>query len=208
MGTEVTVQAENKKGAIALLKEMGHAATEKKVKFLQEMAGEAVEVVPDRLHMAICIDQVGIEGGSITGQLVYEREVLQYPGQPLDLAKIAGGLANQVAWGIRAIKEKSKGFNVSFKVDNQLVANVRAKDAGRITFRNPIDMAHKLLQFIAIQFDQANAEGLLLGNNVNSAEIAALNRRFGVPANKPLILAVKDYDAKRKATKKAYAEMN
>jgi hypothetical protein len=148
---------------------------------------EVIEVAPapqtakvDSLTFKIGIDQIGADvDGAVSDKMFFELTVTK-GAEPLNIAGIAARLGRQVWSTIKHLKTKRQGFNVTFLLDNQLVANQSMKAAGTIKFTNPVNTMFGILGLLAVQFDDMNAEGFITGNFENTPEISMLCRQLGI----------------------------
>lgn len=161
----------------------------------------------ETISMKISIDQVGLgaDKGLGDNRLDYYLDVTVLQGQTMDLRKIAGNFAKQVYAGIQLLKDRSKGYNISFSIDNQLIANVRHGVNGRIPVGNPIDLAYCLLNLIVSQFDTSSGAELFGETVDNAGEVKLMLKKFNLDESMPLVFAQKAISNHRKGVKKAYA---
>ena len=161
----------------------------------------------DHITFTIGIDQSHIEGG-IQNQLRFESTYIVPEGEVLNIRQIAGNFANKIFSAIKLLPKRSKGYNLSLHIDNQLVVNVRHKIDAKINFTNPVDMASGLLMVIAQQFNSNNGEELFSANVENTGEIILMAKKFGINPKLPFFMIEKKLDEKRKVRKAEIKALN
>ena len=175
-----------------------------------EIMSETETIVPEKQHIlfSVGIDQKNIEGAGIDNQIKVDLEFIYDEKQPLNLRQVAGNFANKLYSVIRLLPLRSKGYNLSILIDNQLVTNVRHKIDAKINFTNPVDIAAGLLGVLLQQFDTSNGEELFTGVVNNSGELQLVAQKYGLNSNTPLFQMMKAIEAKKAETKKAFKELN
>lgn len=158
----------------------------------------------DHITFTIAIDQTHVEGGMLN-QLKFHSEYLVPDGEVLNIRQIAGNFANKIFSAVKLLPKRSKGYNLSLHIDNQLVVNVRHKIDAKINFTNPVDMASGLLMVIASQFSTTNGEELFTSGVQNSGEVVFMAKKFGINPELPLYMIEKEVEKNRKSRKEEIA---